>query len=282
MNLYRPERTSSTRVPATSATCDTPEDPVQHKEATGLIYAIGDIHGQVTMLRSLLSLLRALPLRDEDTLLFLGDYVDRGEDSRAVIEALIELREERSNVVFLRGNHEQLMLDACDSPLSEPISPDGYLIHSEETTHWLQNGGAETLFSYGVEDFLNWRERIPYAHWEFVRATEMEYITERYHFVHAGLLPPGRTWEGAAYGLDPRLWIREPFLSYRQPFSGRIAVFGHTPQRSGHPLVQRNKLGLDTGAVFGGPLTAAIIDPDARISRFRAPDTIQIEHATTG
>ncbi len=281
MNLYRPKRTLSTRATETSATCEPPKALVRHKEATRLIYAIGDIHGQVTMLRALLARLRALPLRDEDTLLFLGDYVDRGEDSRGVIETLLELRAERPNVVFLRGNHEQLMLDACDGPPSEPLDREGYVVHSEETTHWLQNGGAETLFSYGVENFLEWRACIPEAHWEFLRATEMEYVSGLYHFVHAGLLPPGRSWEGAAYGLDPRLWIREPFLSFRQPFDGRIAVFGHTPQRSGHPLVQRNKVGIDTGAVFGGPLTAIVIDPEARISRFRAPETIQIDHITT-
>jgi serine/threonine protein phosphatase 1 len=244
-----------------------------------LIYAIGDIHGQVTMLRTLLEQLRARPLRDEDRLIFLGDYVDRGEDSCAVIDLLIQLQQERADTIFLRGNHEQLMLDARDSEPSEP-GPPGYVTHSSETNHWLENGGTDTLFSYKVDDFLNWRERIPKAHWDFIEATELDYVTERYHFVHAGLLPAGKTWEGAIYGLEPKLWIREPFLSYRPTLDGRVVVFGHTPQRHGQPLLQRNKIGIDTGAVFGGPLTAAAINPDMPIGKLPRPDFIQIDHAT--
>jgi serine/threonine protein phosphatase 1 len=244
-----------------------------------LIYAIGDIHGQVTMLRALLEHLRTRPLRENDTLVFLGDYVDRGEDSCAVIETLIQFRKEHGNTVLLRGNHEQLMLDARDSDASRP-GPDGFITHSSETNHWLENGGADTLISYNVDDFLNWRDRIPGSHWEFIETTEMEYLTERYHFVHAGLLPAGKSWEGAIYGLEPRLWIREPFLSYRPTIDGRVVVFGHTPQRTGRPLLQRNKIGLDTGAVFGGPLTAAIINPDVPIGKQPRPEFIQVVYDT--
>jgi serine/threonine protein phosphatase 1 len=240
-----------------------------------LIYAIGDIHGQVTMLRALLDHLRARPLRDDDTLIFLGDYIDRGENSAAVIDLLIQLQRERADTVFLRGNHEQLMLDARDSAPSEP-GPPGFIMHSSETTHWLENGGMDTLLSYKVTDFLTWRDQIPREHWRFIESTEMEYVTERYHFVHAGLLPSGKTWEGAIYGLEPKIWIREPFLSYRPTIDGRVVVFGHTPQRSGHPLLQRNKIGIDTGAVYGGPLTAAAIDPHAPIGKLPRPDFIQV------
>src|SRR5579871_1843575 len=226
-----------------------------------MLYAIGDIHGQVTMLRALLDKLRSVPLEDEDTLVFIGDYVDRGEDSSDLIETLIALKGERPDTVFLRGNHEQLMLNARFGPPPQPAPREGFILHSELTLNWLQNGGADTLLSYGVQDFLRWWEAIPEAHWQFMQETLFEYVTPRYHFVHAGLLPPGETWEGTGWDLDPRLWIREPFLSSEADFDGRIVVFGHTPMRDGNPLVLPNKIGIDTGATFGGLLSCVAFSP---------------------
>ena len=236
-----------------------------------MIYAIGDIHGQLTMLNALLDVLRDRPLAEEDTVVFLGDYIDRGENSCGVVETLLAFREAHGKTIFLRGNHEQLLLDARDGPEPQPAHRPGYLLHSDETLLWLQNGGIETLDSYGVTDYSAWWESIPDAHWEFYRATELEFIGEHYHFVHAGLLPPGKNWPEAIHGLDARLWIREPFLSSRHSFDGKIVVFGHTPQRTGKPLAMRNKLGLDTGAVFGGPLSmAALDDSEDSPSAFRS------------
>jgi serine/threonine protein phosphatase 1 len=252
-----------------------------------LIYAFGDIHGQVTMLQAMLKKLDALPLQSDDILLFVGDYVDRGEDSQAVIKTLLEVRARRPNTVFLRGNHEQLMLDARDCAPPEPGVRPGSFVLSDETILWFQNGGNETLLSYTQDlddtDFLTWWEAIPETHWEFLRQTKIEHVTDRYHFVHAGLLPSGQTWEGqktpAFKGLDPRLWIREPFLSSRHDFSGRIVVFGHTPQHSGKPLIRKNKIGIDTGAVFGGPLTVLGVDPDATGRKFPTPEFLQVSYA---
>ncbi len=243
-----------------------------------MIYAIGDIHGQHTMLRALLDELNRLPVKEEDTLVFIGDYIDRGEDSRAVIETLLELKEQHRDTVFLRGNHEQLMLSALEGPAPEPGPVEGFSLHAEQTMLWLQNGGDQTLSNYGVEDLMRWWEFIPEAHWDFIRATQMEYITEHYHFVHAGLLPPGKRWPEEVYGLDPRLWIREPFLDSRADFGGRRVVFGHTPQLTGRPLIQRNKIGIDTAAVFGGPLTAAILDTNLVGRKLPSPEFIQVEH----
>src|SRR5947207_610990 len=110
-----------------------------------MIYAIGDIHGQVTMLRAMLDKLYALPLTEEDTLVFIGDYIDRGEDSKAVIETLIRLKGERPDTVFLRGNHEQMMLDTRFGPSLQPSPREGFILHSELTLNWIQNGGADTL-----------------------------------------------------------------------------------------------------------------------------------------
>ena len=246
-----------------------------------MIYVIGDIHGQITMLHELLDMIRSRPLREEDELVFLGDYIDRGEDSRAVIETLMELRKEHENTVFLRGNHEQLMLDARDGPAPEPSEQPGYVMHSPAMLTWLQNGGVDTLLNYDVSDFSSWWDFIPMEHWQFIRETQLEHLSEKYHFVHAGLLPPGKSWEGDFWDrhVDPRLWIREPFLSSRHHFDGRIVVFGHTPQRNGRPLISRNKIGLDTGAVFGGYLTAAVFTPHMPGRRTPGPEFLQIPYA---
>ena len=232
------------------------------------------------MLLELLKIIWRRPLQDEDELVFLGDYIDRGEDSRAVLQTLLEIRKEHANCVFLRGNHEQLMLDARDGPPPEPAAQPGYVIHSPLMMAWLQNGGADTLLNYDVADFSCWWESIPQEHWQFIRDTHLEHITERYYFVHAGLLPPGRSWEGDFWErrIDPRLWIREPFLSSRHMFDGRVVVFGHTPQRTGRPLISRNKIGLDTGAVFGGPLTAAAFAPHVPGHRTPSPEFLQVPY----
>jgi len=231
------------------------------------------------MLREMLALLERQPLHANDTLVFLGDYIDRGEDSRAVIETLLDLQARHENIVFLRGNHEQLMLDARDGPSPQPSPMPGFVLHSDPMALWLQNGGVDTALSYRISDWMHWWDEIPQSHWDFIEATQMEYITPRYHFVHAGLLPPGRSWEGEPYGLDPRLWIRSEFLSSRTDFEGRTVVFGHTPQSSGRPLIKPNKIGLDTGAVFGGPLTAAAFDPDPPARRAGAPRIFQTPYA---
>jgi serine/threonine protein phosphatase 1 len=246
-----------------------------------LIYAIGDIHGQHAMLLEMLKIIKEQPLKDEDELVFLGDYVDRGEDSKAVLDTLLKLREEHHNVVFLRGNHEQLMLDARDGPPPEPAEQPGFMMHSPLMVNWLQNGGVDTLLNYDVSDFSRWWEFIPQEHWQFIRETQLEHLSERHHFVHAGLLPPGKSWEGDYWErhVDPRLWIREPFLSSRHMFDGRIVVFGHTPQRSGRPLISKNKIGLDTGAVFGGPLTMAAFSPHVPGQRTPSPHFFQVPYA---
>ena len=246
-----------------------------------MIYAIGDIHGQITMLTEMLDMIRCRPLRDEDEIVFLGDYIDRGEDSRAVLDLLIGFSREHENVVFLRGNHEQLMLDARDGPAPEPAEQPGYVLHSAAMLTWLQNGGVDTLLNYEVNDFACWWDFIPRSHWQFIRETQLEHLSDRYHFVHAGLLPPGKSWEGDYWDrhVDPRLWIREPFLSSRHNFDGRTVVFGHTPQRNGRPMLGRNKIGLDTGAVFGGPLTAAVFAPTVPGRRTAGPEFLQVAYA---
>lgn len=226
-----------------------------------MIYAIGDIHGQAHLLQPLLDHLRSLPLTDEDQLVFIGDYIDRGKGTPPVVEELMRVAEQFPSAVFLRGNHEQMMIDSRDGPPPRTDVTPGRIAFSNITLNWLENGGADTLRSYDITDYSEWWDYIPNAHWRFIEATTLEYVAEKYHFVHAGLLPPGESWEGEPYGLDPRLWIREPFLDTEHVFEGRTVVFGHTPQRTGQPLVHSNKIGIDTAAAYGGPLTMAALDP---------------------
>ena len=183
-------------------------------------------------------------VRPYDTVVFLGDYIDRGPDSSDVIQQLIRFRKRHSQTVFLRGNHEDLLLQAYVD--ADP----------QKEMRWITNGGHSTLTSFKVHGRPDWRRRMPRWALEFISDTDMEHCSERYHFVHAGILPPG-TDSGLEPWQDVRLWVREPFL--RSNFTqGRTIVFGHTVQPNGVPLVHTNKVGIDTGAcVPGGRLTVA-------------------------
>jgi serine/threonine protein phosphatase 1 len=241
-----------------------------------MIYAVGDIHGHVALVRRLLDAILAGSSSESDRIVFIGDYIDRGPDSRGVVELLLNLKAERPNTVFLRGNHEQLMLDSRNGPEPEPSPIPGLVLHSNTTLNWLQNGGVDTLLSYNVGDFLRWWDFIPDHHWRFYEETEAELVTDQCHFVHAGLLPPLQVWEGTGTSLDPRLWIREPFISSDHDF-GRRVVFGHTPQKTGRPLVHDNKIGIDTAAAYGGPLTSVMLDEAGR----EPPRFLQVEPSDT-
>ena len=220
-----------------------------------MIYAIGDIHGYCAKLEHLLLKLKNHGMTDDDTLVFMGDYVDRGPDTAGVIDFLIELQAHRPRTVFLRGNHEQMMLDARQKfdPNFDSDNPVG---NCDLGMHWFPNGGVETLRSYGQLNGRHWTEIIPESHWNFVLNTQLEYEEDQYLFVHAGIVPPDLYWRFGVYDADPRLWIRDEFIRSRSDFGGRVVVYGHTPSSSGLPVIQANKLGIDTGAGFGGPLTA--------------------------
>ncbi len=220
-----------------------------------VIYAIGDIHGKRRMLAGALAHLRRV-WTPGDRAVFLGDFIDRGEDSHGVVADLLAFRDDFPDAVFLRGNHEQMLLDALSDP-----GGDAFRL-------WRAAGGAQTLLSYGLlrlpeSERADWPALLPAEHLNFLRATVPEWKTQNHHFVHAGLWPPEappaarRALEQA--GRDPRLWVRQEFLRSEADF-GAVVVFGHTPLRSGQPLVQPNKVGLDTGACFGGRLTVGGFD----------------------
>jgi len=198
----------------------------------GRTIAIGDIHG---CYEPLVRLLGRIPIDwERDRLVFMGDYIDRGPQSFEVVQHLIELQERRPGTVFLKGNHEQMLAD--------------YLSGKDRMTY-LYNGGQQTLDSYLRHASGSGRYPIPDAHLRFFESLRLMFETENYIFVHAGLrkgLPLERQRP------EDLLWIREHFIDSRHAFGKRV-VFGHTP--FDEPRVEPNKIGIDTGAVYGNKLT---------------------------
>lgn len=245
-----------------------------------MIYAAGDIHGQLDALNGLLKhltyrnnvgggALDGRRLEPDDQVIFLGDYVDRGQNSKAVIDRLIAFkRDEHPNTRFLKGNHEGMMiggLDAARSIAANPFSRNKNQHDLEVLDFWLSNGGMQTISSYSGETSLkNWKwvESFPQEHLDWIDALESQIDTEHFTFVHAGLVPPGNAWVPRWYQPDPRQWIRADFIDSDADFGGKCVVFGHTPQRATMlPLVLPNKIGLDTGCAFDrGFLTLAAFD----------------------
>ncbi len=206
---------------------------------SGRLFAIGDIHGCATELDALL---QALPLAAGDMVACIGDYLDRGPDSKAVVDLLLALTQQAGvSTTFLKGNHEDMCLD--------------YLGRGGRWGEaWLQNGGTATLRSYGLDPRAPGREAatmLPETHLTFLDALVSAHVAEPYLLVHAGVRPD-RAWDDQDE--EDLLWIREEFIvpPHRLPYT---IVFGHTPQR--HVYVQRPyKIGIDTGCVYGGMLTA--------------------------
>lgn len=224
------------------------------------IYAIGDIHGRLDLLRRLQQIIArdaaSLPKSVQPTVVYLGDYVDRGPDSAGVIEELLQRPLAGFRSIYLLGNHEALLLD--------------FLTRAEVAPLWFRNGGLETLQSYGVEcapaalgalepDAIaaaqtRLRKRLPRGHLKFLKSLRPHYSSRRYLFVHAGLRP------GRALGAQSRqdlLWIRDPFLA-SEADHGKVVVHGHTitPQVEIRP----NRIGVDTGAYETGVLSAVALD----------------------
>jgi serine/threonine protein phosphatase 1 len=205
-----------------------------------LTYAIGDVHGCLDKLVRILARCREHGGDRPRRLVFVGDYLDRGPDSRGVLETLMNLQRKEPTVICLRGNHEAMMLAAAET---------------DDDDMWLFNGGGRTLRSYGITRALD----MPPAHLDWVAALPLAFDDGRRLFVHAGVNPRIALDRQAEEDL---LWIREPFLSSRSDY-GRFIVHGHTPLATGLPDLRANRLNIDTGAVFGGPLTAAVFE-DAR------------------
>ena len=196
------------------------------------IFAIGDIHGSYDQL---LDLMTKLPIDfANDTLVFIGDYIDRGPGSVEVVDYLIDLKKRVPGVIFLKGNHEDMLQK--------------YLDGTDRFTYLL-NGGQNTLDSYLSRKNQSDSFPIPADHMDFFNSLQLYYETEAYIFVHAGLRPKVPLESQQA---EDMLWIRDKFIYSKYNF-GKPVVFGHSPLEK--PLVESNKIGIDTGAVYGNTLT---------------------------
>jgi serine/threonine protein phosphatase 1 len=211
------------------------------------IYAIGDPHGCVERLAELHDRI-AEDLAERPVarslLVHVGDYVDRGPDSAGVVALVQGEPIAGVQTINLVGNHEQMMLAALD-----PRAPE------EVVGFWLENGGGATLESYGADprDMRSWAA-VPPADLAFLRGLRPSFAIGGYFFAHAGVRPDLPLERQDVMDLA---WIREPFLSWRGRLPA-VVVHGHTPAEG--PEVLPHRIGIDTGAVYGGALTCAVLE----------------------
>lgn len=234
------------------------EDAPAARVPDGLrVYAVGDIHGHAREFDALLAQIDAdLAGHGGDAhLVFLGDYIDRGPDSRAVLDRLIARDVPGTHAHMLLGNHERVLLDIVDD--AAPSGPG-----------WLRYGGFELLESYGLprEELLRRRrplrqsivETVDPAHLDFLRALPTRHVIGDYLFAHAGVRPGVAIEEQTDKDL---LWIREGFIDSRRDH-GKVVVHGHTIEDG--PADRPNRIGLDTGCYAGGHLTAVRLEGTTR------------------
>jgi len=198
---------------------------------------IGDIHGCHTALIHLLDKVR----HRADTLVFLGDYVDRGPDSKAVVTTILSLGSRQLRVVPLMGNHDFLFYQ--------------YLM-GDDSDLFLQVGGMQTLASYGLSPSATReeiRQRVPADHIAFFQSLPLFWEDQHAIYVHAGLQPGRHLSQQTAQWC---LWARDAFLDSSHDY-GKPVVFGHTVFDD--PYLAEDKIGIDTGAVYGGRLTALLL-----------------------
>jgi serine/threonine protein phosphatase 1 len=220
------------------------------------VYAVGDVHGRADLLKQLFSRidddLKQHPI-GEAIHVFLGDYIDRGQDSAAVLDLLIG-RARTHRMSCLKGNHELFLSEFLENP--------GVL------KHWSQYGGLPTLASYGLTPTINADPKeqaelsarlcnaIPKSHSQFLAGLKLSFTCGDFFFVHAGVRPGtplSRQCE------DDLLWIRNEFLLHEEPFE-KIIVHGHTPVWE--PDVRNNRINIDTGAYATGRLTCLRLERD--------------------
>jgi len=233
--------------------------PLSRIEKGKRIYAIGDIHGKLSLLQKLCDKIhKDIDSHDDDIkIIFLGDYIDRGEDSKNVINLIISLIEADIDVIPLMGNHEKSLLN--------------FLENGDQHSEWLMWGGSETLKSYGVvfedengkpysfnELSTQLAGLMPESHKEFFKNLKLYHEEDDYIFVHAGVRPDRTLEEQEENDL---LRIRRDFIQHNHKIDKTI-VFGHTTFEEPHE--GKRKIGVDTGAYLTGRLTAVALHEDQR------------------
>lgn len=220
---------------------------------------VGDIHGCFNELKSLILSLEEKQVynKDTDRLIFLGDYIDRGEDSRSVIKFIRELQKDNDNVIALRGNHEDMLVE----------------FHQDiRNNNWLYNGYEETIHSYKgfYQEFQNdieWMGTLPLYY-------EDDYCV----YAHAGVNVNNPIDKQTKYDL---LWVREKFI-YNTKRYYKTVVFGHTPTvnltSETHPIfTYTDNIGIDTGCVYGGALTALVMEDGEVVNYYQAEKQVNDE-----
>lgn len=204
------------------------------------LIAIGDIHGEINKLNSLLD---KISPKNSDTLVFLGDYIDRGLYSKEVISTLIKLKKS-TNCVFLMGNHEDMLLKTKETKSEADIG------------FWVFNGGITTIDSYG--DYV----KIFQTHGNFFENLKLYYLTDDFLFVHAGVRPDKPLKEQEKQDF---LWIRDNFINHKHQLKQKV-IFGHTI--FDRPCIEADKIGINTGCGIDedGYLTAYICNDNKFIS----------------
>jgi serine/threonine protein phosphatase 1 len=198
------------------------------------LYAIGDIHGQRAMLEELF---RRVPFQPDDEIVFIGDFIDRGPDSKGVVDCVLEFKLRHPRTVCLRGNHEDMFIDFMNGP------------SRYQSNVFLMNGGIATLESYGYDPRVG-SLRLPPLHQQFLADLRYRHEAGGFLFVHAGLRPGVPLADQSNYDM---LWIRHEFFESETDF-GVPVVFGHTPMSEIMDRLPR-LLGIDTGAAYGNKLT---------------------------
>lgn len=215
------------------------------------IAAIGDIHGCLTELEALSKKILDWFGDDEGTLVLLGDLVDRGPDTKGVLDWVKAWNNSKINLVVLKGNHEELMIQS--------------LLYDDEQHRkcWMVNGGMAAVISMG------WQGGVEYSKWlESICLTE--YRDGLLYFVHAGVNPARKLDEQLE---QDKLWIRDKFLKHSAPYEkGTIIVHGHTVHEKVE--VKENRINLDTGCCFGGSLSCALFQDGVLVRVISEPSTL--------
>lgn len=205
-------------------------------------YVFGDIHGCNGTLLLLLDKIGPLP--PQSILIFLGDYIDRGPQSKEVIETVLALRAKYPHTITLMGNHERMFLD--------------YLAGINQK-QYLRFGGLQTLESYGVRQGAELSTLLPATHRRFFNELLLYWEDDDYIYVHAGIDPATPMALQTEQWL---LWSREESEGTPNPPHGKTIIYGHTAFKE--PKMTPGKIGIDTGAVYGGHLSCLIL-PENKI-----------------